>query len=182
MGVILGGGSGEGRFLRQWAVAIVGLAGLGLAALLIIIPRYHLQQQAIAMAREQAMRGNMRVLQMALEQYMAEDGRGYPASLVRTDPRRDDPMIDFLSQSLKRLRNPFDKDEPPVALSRRDPPFWKSYKRGQIIYVPLGVREGHADGYVIYGLGAKGPISTVVDRRPEPRRPSPEEGEADRSD
>lgn len=182
MGVIIGGGSGEGRFLRQWAAVILGMAGLGLAALLVVIPRYHLQRQAVAMAREQAMKGNMRVLQVVLEQYLAEDGRGYPASLSNADPRREDPMLDFLSSSLKRLQNPFDKDEAPVAVSRRDPPFWKSFKRGQIIYVPLGVREGYADGYVIYGLGTKGPISMVMDRRPEPRRPSPEDREADRSD
>jgi hypothetical protein len=167
MGVLLGNDYSSGRFLKQWAAVILGMAGLGLAALLMVMPRYHLQQQAVSMAREQAIRGNMRVLQVTLEQYLAEDGRGYPTFILKTDPRREDPMLDFLSSSLQRLQNPFDKGVPAVAVSRRDPPFWGLFKKGQIIYVPLAVKDGCAAGYVIYGMGDKGPLATVLERRPE---------------
>lgn len=175
MGAFFGGLDSDNRFLRQWTVIIFGLSLLALAALLIVIPRYHLQQQAISMAREQALRGNMRVLQVSLEQYLAEDGRGYPTRLSRTDPGQEDPMLDFLSSSLQRLTNPFDKDVPAVAVSRKDPPFWRSFKPGQVIYVPLQVRDGFADGYIIYGLGAKGPLATVLEQRPGRGLPRPEE-------
>jgi hypothetical protein len=168
MGTIHGSGPNGGGNLRQLSAIILVLAGLGMASLFFIIPQYHMRQQVISLAREQAMRGNMRVLQVSLEQYLAEDGRGYPASLSRTDPRREDPLLDFLSSSLLRLQNPFDRGVPAVAVSRRDPPFWKSFKRGQIIYVPLEVRDGYAAGYLLYGLGSSGPIATVIDRRPEP--------------
>lgn len=177
MGAILGGGEHDNRFIRQWAAVILGMAILSLAALLIVIPRYHLQQQAISMAREQAMRGNMRVLQVSLEQYLAEEGRGYPTTLSRTDPRQEDPMLDFLFSSLQRLANPFDKSAPAVAVSRKNPPFWKSFRPGQVIYVPLQVRDGYAAGYAIYGLGSKGPLATVLEQRPMPLRPSPSEQE-----
>lgn len=174
MGQILGDGDST-RFLRQWAVIILGMAGLALAALLVVMPRYHLQQQALSMAREQSMRGNMRVLQVTLEQYLAETGSGYPERLSKPGPSQDDPMLDFLTASLGRLQNPFDKRVSAVAVSRRDPPFWRSFKPGQVIYVPLGVKEGFAEGYVIYGLGPKGPLATVIDRRPEPLLQAPAE-------
>ncbi len=160
-------GSGSGNFLRQWTVAILGMAGLGLAALLFVIPRYHIQQQALSMSREAVVKANMRALQVSLEQNMAEDGRGYPVRLSRSGNGQDDPMLDYLIVSLRRIRNPFDRDVPAVAVAYHDPPFWGLYHPGQVIYVPLGVEVVSANGYAIYGMGAKGPISTVLENRPE---------------
>jgi hypothetical protein len=167
MGSILGGGHDDRRFLNQWAAIVLGMALIGLAALLFIVPRYHIQQQAISMSREAVVKANMRALQVSLEQNMAEDGRGYPVRLSRSGNGQNDPMLDYLIVSLRRIRNPFDRDVPAVAVAYRDPPFWGLYRPGQVVYVPLGVEAGSANGYAIYGMGAKGPMSTVLENRPE---------------
>jgi hypothetical protein len=162
-----------GGSLRQLAAIVLILAGLGLFSLFFIIPHYHMRQLAISMSREQVLRGNMRLLQVTLEQYLAEGGRGYPSSLHEAHLLQEDPMMGTVSSQLRRLQNPFDRDLPAVAMSRRDPPRWESFKPGQVIYVPLGIVGDHAAGYVIYGLGSKGPLSTVFARRPEPFPPTP---------
>ncbi len=166
MGIILGGEYNSSQFTKQWIVIIFGLALLGLVALLIVIPRYHMQQQMMAMAKESVVRSNMKAIQVTLEQYMAEDGRGYPVTVLGVDPGRENPMFEFIHITVKRIQNPFDHDVPAVAVSRRDPPFWQLFKPGQVIYVPLGIEEDKARGYAIYGVGQKGPLTTVLDNRP----------------
>ncbi len=172
MGQMLGGGNS--RFLRQWAAVIFGAAGLALAALLVVMPRYHLQQQAMSLAEEAAVKSNMKVLQVNLEQFMAEDGRGYPARLLGARPDDEDPMLAGLALQLQRMQNPIDRGAPALAQAWRAPPFWELYQPGQVIYVPLGVEEGRARGYAIYGIGRDRPLATVLARRPEPLRPAGE--------
>lgn len=166
MGQLLGGGDNS-LFLRQWAVVIFGLAGLALAALLLVVPRYHLQKQAMSMAGDAAVKSNMKALQMILEQFMAEDGRGYPVRLPGSRPDEENPMLAGLALQLKRMQNPIDRETPALAQAWREPPFWKLYKPGQVIYVPLRVEEGIARGYAIYAMGRDKPLATVLDRRPE---------------
>jgi hypothetical protein len=146
---------------------IFSVAGLALAALLVVMPRYHLQKQAMSMAGDAAVKSNMKALQMILEQFMAEDGRGYPVRLLGSRPDDENPMLAGLALQLQRMQNPIDREAPALAQAWRAPPFWELYKPGQVIYVPSGVKEGFADGYIIYGLGPKGPLATVIDRRPE---------------
>jgi type II secretory pathway pseudopilin PulG len=172
---------GGSRFVKQWTAVVLGMSALGLASLLLILPRYRMQQQAISMAKEAVIRNNMRALHTALAQYMAEDGRGYPTSFEAEDDTGMGRQLQYLSHTVRRLQNPFDARMPAVAVSRKDPPFWNLYKPGQVVYVPVGAEDGLASGYVIYGLGSNGPLGTVIDCRPEnddrdPKEPDPDYG------
>jgi len=141
---------------------ILGLAALAVITMLFTLPRYKLYQQHLNGARESTVLANMRNLQVALMSFMVEDGRGFPTFQANDSTGEADPAEGSFKSMLGRLRNPLDKDSQAWAVSYRDPPFWKLYRPGQVVYVPLDIREGRATAFAIYGVGPSGLIKTVL--------------------
>lgn len=63
---------------------------------------------------------------------------------------------------ISRLQNPIDPVQPPVIVSREDPPDWETVKPGQVVYVPRDTVNGGARGYLIYGRGKKQPLGDTL--------------------
>ena len=137
------------------------MAALAVSSLFIIIPQYRLYNMQVNLARESVVKNNMRQLRVALDQ-MAVEYDSYPASLDLESSKMDEPGMEYIYSVLRQLHNPFDQRNPAVGESELEPPDWKTFKPGQIIYVPLDVYEGRAQGCAIYGVGKKGLLKEVL--------------------
>jgi len=131
------------------------LAALAIGSLFFIIPQYRLYNMQVNLAKETVIKNNMRQLRVALDQ-MAVEYDSYPASLDMGSFRMDEPGMEYVYSVLRQMSNPFDQRDPAFGQSQAEPPDFKSFKPGQIVYVPLDVREGRASGCAIYGIGKKG--------------------------
>jgi type II secretory pathway pseudopilin PulG len=137
------------------------IAALAIGSLFIIIPQYRLYNMQVNLAKESVVKNNMRQLRVALDQMAVESGY-YPLSLEPGNAGEEDPGLEFIAAVARQLRNPFDQREPAVGESEFEPPDWKSFKPGQIVYVPLDVSEGRATGCAIYGVGKKGLLEEAL--------------------
>jgi hypothetical protein len=141
------------------------IAALAVSSLFFIIPQYRLYKMQVdtqaALARESVLKNNLRQMRVALDQMAVEYG-SYPVSLVPENAEKEDPGLGYVASVARQLRNPFDPQVPAVAESQDDPPDWNSFKPGQIVYVPLDIRENRASGYAIFGMGKKGLLPEVM--------------------
>jgi hypothetical protein len=119
-------------------------------------------QPRIPLGENGAQLANMTYLRTMLAQHMAEDGRGFPVICKDQDYSGENGMRPYLVRELNRLRNPVNPELPAWTVSFRDPPFWPLVKAGQMVYVQLDIRDGAAQSFVIYGMGSKKPIKTVL--------------------
>ena len=140
---------------------MIGLAAFGFLSLAVIVPQYVLYQRHLAMARENLVRANMRSLRVALDQSAAEFGQ-YPIRLDLPGGDPDGPGRREVLMMISRLQNPIDPVQPPVVVSRDDPPDWEMVKPGQVVYVPRDTVNGGARGYLIYGRGKKRPLGDTL--------------------
>ena len=137
------------------------IAALAVSSLFIIIPQYRLYNMQVNLARESVVKNNMRQLRVALDQMAVESGY-YPASLDPGNAGEEDLGLDYIVSVARQLRNPFNQLDPVVGESEFDPPEWKAFKPGQVIYVPLDISEGRARGCAIYGVGKKELLKEVL--------------------
>ncbi|MHB8158245.1 MAG: DUF7577 domain-containing protein [Desulfocucumaceae bacterium] len=137
------------------------IAALAVSSLFIIIPQYRLYTMQVNLARESVVKNNMRQLRVALDQMAVETGH-YPVSLEFGSYGEEDPGLEYIASVVRQLRNPFDQLVPAVSESEFNPPDFKAFKPGQIVYVPLDVYEGRATGCAIYGVGKKGLLKEVL--------------------
>ena len=137
------------------------IAALAISSLFIIIPQYRLYTMQVNLARESIIKNNMRQLRVALDQ-MAVETDYYPVSLKSGNSEDEEQYLRYIISVTRQLRNPFDHLVPAVSESEIEPPDWKAFKPGQIIYVPLDVSEGRAAGCAIYGVGKKGLLKEVL--------------------
>lgn len=162
-----------GRRDRSWFAyrpgpglgCMIGLAAFGFLALAIMVPQYILYRRNLAMARAMAtdavVRGNMRTLRVAVEQYAAESGQ-YPARLEPSGASANEPGLQYVLMTISRLRNPVDPAQQPVVVSPTAPPEWGMVKPGQVVYVPRDTADGWARGFLIYGMGGKRPLPDSI--------------------
>ena len=137
------------------------IAALAISSLFFIIPQYRLYNMQVNLARESVVKANMRQLRVALDQ-MAVETDYYPASLKPGNSEDEEQYLRHIFSVTRQLRNPFDQRDPAVGESEFEPPDWKAFKPGQIVYVPLDVSEGRAAGCAIYGVGKKGLLQEVI--------------------
>lgn len=137
------------------------IAALAISSLFFVIPQYRLYTMQVNLARESVVKNNMRQLLVALDQMAVETGY-YPLSLKPGNAVEEDQGLEFIAAVARQLRNPFNHLDPVVGESELEPPDWKAFKPGQIVYVPLDVYEGRAQGCAIYGMGKKGLLKEVL--------------------
>jgi hypothetical protein len=137
------------------------IAALAIGSLFFIIPQYRLYHMQVNLAKESVVKSNMRQLRVALDQ-MAVEYDSYPASLAPGSAETEEPGLNYIASVVRRLGNPFDQRDPAVGESQTEPPDWNAFRPGQIVYVPLDVREGRAYGCAIYGIGKKGLLKEVL--------------------
>lgn len=137
------------------------IAALAVSSLFIIIPQYRLYHMQVNLARESVVKSNMRQLRVALDQMAVESG-SYPVSLEPGSAGDGEQDLKYVLSVARQLRNPFDQRVPAVGESESEPPDPLFFKPGQIVYVPLDVSEGRAQGCAIYGVGKKGLLKEVL--------------------
>lgn len=137
------------------------ITALAISSLFIIIPQYRLYNMQVNLARESVVKSNMRQLRVALEQMAVESG-SYPLSLEPGRTEYGEQDLKYILSVVRQLRNPFDQRVPAVGEYESEPPDMFFFKPGQIIYVPLDVYEGKAQGCAIYGVGKKELLKEVL--------------------
>ncbi len=109
------------------------------------------------------LKSNMRSVQLAVEDFWTYSVYYYPASFdVRPSDLHGKDKISFRNFLASSLKNPFNPDFPPVKIYFSDPPPCSVANPGQVVYVPIKIKDNYAKGYKIYGKGATAFIDFIL--------------------